>query len=501
MNIYSTLDDAIRRHPEKVAIAFGDRELSFAGFDRAAAAIGRMFGEMGCRRGDRVVIFLKNRFEYPALLLGAMRAGLVAVPVNAKLHPSEVAYICKDSEPRIVIAEASAIAAIRAETAGGNPPHFVPVEEIDVGVLPDGEPYACDVEPDDPAWLFYTSGTTGKPKGAVLSHRNLIAATVNCLSDIFDFRATDRALHVAPLSHGSGLYLLPSLARGAQNIISDRNGFKPDEVLDIVEGRGITVLAFLAPTMIVRLLDAGRRERPSSLRGAIYGGASIHLEHIRAAVRRFGPIFSQLYGQGEAPMTISGLPAADHLSDDDELLRSAGFVRAGVEVRIVDDNGEPVGRDGEGEIAVRGDVVIKGYWRNPEATARSIRDGWLMTGDIGRFDGKGRLHILDRKHDTIISGGTNIYPKEVEDAVASHPGVAEVIAFGLPDAEWGESVAVAIVKSDGAEALSEGDILDHCRDRLAGFKKPKRIVFLDALPTSAYGKVLRRELRNTFSKR
>ena len=501
MNLYSMLDDAIRRFGGRTAIAYGDRSMSFSGLDQYASKLGDHLAALGCQPGDRVLLFLKNSFEYPVLLLAPMRAGLVSVPVNAKLHPREVAYICSNSEPRVVFTEREHIDAIRDALPDGPEPVFVAVEDLDLDALPDRHRPAADVDPDAPAWLFYTSGTTGRPKGAVLSHRNLIAATINCLCDIFDFRASDVALHVAPLSHGSGLYLIPSLVRGAENIISDRTSFKPDEILDMVAERGITVFAFLAPTMIVRLLDAKPRDDLAGLRGAIYGGASIHLEHIRAAVARFGPIFSQLYGQGEAPMTISGLPAPDHLSDDDELLRSAGYVRAGVEVRIVDPDGEAVADGEEGEIAVRGDVVMKGYWRNPEATAKTIRNGWLTTGDMGRFDAKGRLHILDRKHDTIISGGTNIYPKEVEDAIASHPGVGEVIAFGLPDREWGESVAVAVVRAPDHPGLGEGDILDHCRESLAAFKKPKRVVFLDALPTSAYGKVLRRELRETFASR
>ena len=260
----------------------------------------------------------------------------------------------------------------------------------------------------------------------------------------------------------------------------------------------ITAFAFVAPTMIVRLLEARPRDDIGSLRGVIYGGATIHLEHIKAAVQRFGPIFHQLYGQGEAPMTISYLPGADHLGADDETLLSAGYVRAGVEVRLVDENDMPVAPGADGEICVRGDVVMKGYWGNPAATEAALKGGWLYTGDVGHFDSGGRLRVLDRRHDTIISGGTNIYPKEIEDVIAAHPGVREVIAFGLPDREWGESVAVAIV-ADEAARPSEADILAFCRQSLASFKKPKHVLFLDELPKSAYGKVLRRELKARFS--
>jgi acyl-CoA synthetase (AMP-forming)/AMP-acid ligase II len=499
MNLYSMLSDAIRRGPRRTAISYGDRCLSFADFDRVAAAAGKHLALLGCERGDRVLLFLANGFEYPVLMLGVIRAGLVVVPVNAKLHPREVAWIAGDSEPKVIVTHREHVARVREALPDGAAPHFIAIEDL---ALPCGEgevPPPAEVAPDDPAWIFYTSGTTGKPKGATLTHRNLAAATVNCLADILDFRSSDRVLHVAPLSHGSGLYLIPSLVRGAENIISDRPSFQPDEVLDMVAARGITAIAFVAPTMIVRLLDARPRHDIGALRGVVYGGATIHLEHIKAAVQRFGPIFHQLYGQGEAPMTISYLPGRDHENADDETLLSAGYVRSGVEVRIVDENDRTLPPGADGEICARGDVVMKGYWRNPLATEAALRGGWLHTGDIGHFDSGGRLRVLDRRHDTIISGGTNIYPKEVEDVIAAHPDVREVIAFGLPDREWGESVAVAIVSNGGD--LDEDAVLAFCRERLASFKKPRRIFFLEELPKNAYGKVLRRTLRERFQAR
>lgn len=497
MNVYSMLADPVRRHASREAIVHGGRRLTFAELDRAAAAVGRLYADLGGRRGDRILLFLRNGFEYPVLLLAGIRSGMVVVPVNAKLHPREVAFICGDAAPKIVVTHRELVGPIR-EAIAGPLPHFLVVEDL---VLPDaaGDVSPCaEVSPSEPAWIFYTSGTTGKPKGATLTHRNLFAASVNCLADVFAFQSSDRVLHVAPLSHGSGLYLLPSLARGAANIISDRPNFQPDEIFDIVAQHGITALAFVAPTMIVRLLDARPRDDISSLRGVIYGGATIHLEHIRAAVKRFGPIFHQLYGQGEAPMTISYLPGPDHATDDDSLLLSAGYVRSGVEVLIVDEHDRPLADGEDGEICVRGDVVMGGYWNNPSATEAALRGGWLHTGDIGHFDSGGRLRVLDRRHDTIISGGTNIYPKEIEDVLAAHPGVREVIAFGLPDPEWGESVAVAIVAVSDAAPLSETDVLAFCRESLASFKKPKKIIFLEELPKSAYGKVLRRELKALF---
>jgi acyl-CoA synthetase (AMP-forming)/AMP-acid ligase II len=496
MNVYSLLADAVRRRGAETALRWGDRRLGYAAFDGTCAALGDWFAAQGCARGDRILLFLRNGFEFPTLLMGAMRAGFVVVPVNAKLHPREVAWIAGDAEPRLIITHRDYAGDIAAALPGEMRPTIVAIEDF---VLPDpASPPAppLDVDPDEPAWIFYTSGTTGKPKGATLSHRNLVAASVNCLADVFDFRPDDRVLHVAPLSHGSGLYLIPSLARGAENVIYDRAGFRPDEVFETVAELGITAIAFVAPTMIVRFLEAAPRCDIGQLRGVIYGGATIHLEHIRAAVARFGPIFHQLYGQGEAPMTISYLPGRDHAGADDETLVSAGYIRSGVEVRLLDEHERDVPPGEDGEICVRGDVVMKGYWRNADATAKAIRGGWLHTGDIGRFDSGGRLRVLDRRHDTIISGGTNIYPKEIEDVIAAHPRVREVIAFGVPDREWGESVAVAIVAE--GPGLDEAGVLAYCKDNLASFKKPKRVIFLDDLPKNAYGKVLRRDLRQQF---
>jgi long-chain acyl-CoA synthetase len=506
MNVFSLFENAAFAWNDRPAVRYGDRSQTYGELSDLASAFAGRLASLGLERGDRVAIFMRNGFLYPAALLGAFRGGFVAVPVNAKLHPREAAYIVDNAEAKAIVLDADIAADFAvvssdrgfATIVAGDPSAQ---NALETSLLPSSAKASATAEraPDDPAWLFYTSGTTGLPKGAVLSHRNLIAMSVNCLADICSFQPDDRLLHVAPLSHGSGMYLIPALSRGAENIIEAGGGFDPDRVLHFVANERVTVLPFLAPTMIVRLLGADPDIRVPTLRAIVYGGAPIHLRHLRAALQRFGPVLTQLYGQGESPMTISALPAWAHKNHDDEALQSAGFVRSGVEVRILDADGAVAPHEEIGEIAVRGDVVMRSYWRNHEANAASLRDGWLKTGDIGRFDARGHLHILDRRHDMIISGGSNIYPREVEDILTRHPAVSEAIVFGLPDPEWGENVASAIVLREGYADVDADTLIAFCREHLGSFKKPKRIEFVTELPKNAYGKVLRRDLRDRFN--
>jgi len=507
MNVFRLLSNAAMHRGDAPAIRCGLRKASYRELEAATAQVGSGLIASGIMPGERAVIYLRNGFEFPIALFGLFRAGIVAVPVNVKLHPREAAYIIEHCCARAVVVDADAADAIAAALPEGVRPRLIVVGAKGAGnsfetILQTGDAKASvsEARPEDAAWIFYTSGTTGRPKGAMLSHRNLIAMSVNCLADIYRFGPDDRVLHAAPLSHGSGVYLIPALAGGSENIIYDQAGFEPDAVLKTIERERITALAFVAPTMIVRLLDGDPKHDTSTLCCVVYGGAPIHIEHLRAAVRRFGPIFVQLYGQGEAPMTISVLPARDHLSAEEEVLRSAGFVRTGVEVSILAEDGSELPAGQSGEVAVRGDVVMTGYWNNPEATTAAFSNGWLRTGDIGLFDKSGRLHLLDRRHDTIISGGSNIYPREVEDVLVRHPSVKEAIVFGVPDKEWGESVTAAVVLEDGALPVTGEALVNYCRENLASFKKPKSVHILSELPKNAYGKVLRRELKARFGK-
>ena len=288
-----------------------------------------------------------------------------------------------------------------------------------------------DVPTTDPsrlAWLFYTSGTTGRSKGAMLSHRNLTAMTVAHLADIDSPDQNCSLMHAAPMSHGSGLYIAPYVLRGARQVLPASGAFDPDEFLDLCAYHPGSS-AFLAPTMIQRLVDTGR-DRPPNLRTIVYGGGPMYVESLKKAMAAFGNIFAQIYGQGESPMTITGLRRADHDSHDDSVLGSVGYARSGVEVRVLGPDGAPALTGDIGEIVCRGDVVMSGYWNNPRATEDTLRDGWLYTGDMGSFDDRGYLTLRDRSKDVVISGGSNVYPREVEEALLEHPDVAEACVVG-----------------------------------------------------------------------
>jgi long-chain acyl-CoA synthetase len=353
------------------------------------------------------------------------------------------------------------------------------------------------VAPEAPAWLFYTSGTTGRPKGAVLSHRNLLAMTMCYFADVDQQSPWRAILHAAPMSHGSGLYGLPHVLQAGCHVIPESRGFDADEIYALIE-RWPGVVFFAAPTMIKRLLDHPADTDTSNLKTIIYGGAPMYVEDCLAGLERFGPKLAQLYGQGETPMTITAMSARLHADKDHprwhERLASVGLPQSLVEVRIADaeDRWLPVGE--VGEVLVRGETIMNGYWRNPEASAETLRNGWLHTGDFGCFDEEGFLTLKDRSKDLIISGGTNIYPREVEEVLVKHEGVAEVSVIGRPDREWGESVVAYVVAAPGQPPNSEA--LDRfCIEHMARFKRPKFYRFVDALPKNNYGKVLKTELR------
>jgi long-chain acyl-CoA synthetase len=485
-----------RLRPDAPALADGERvHATWAQFAaRSAAIAGALRSDHGLSPGDRVAIVMRNRPEYLEALFGIWHAGLVAVPVNARLHRDEIAFIFEHSESALVVTDAD---------------HADDVESLRAAVVAPGEgwdslvdaaPIALvDRAPGDAAWLFYTSGTTGRPKGATLTNRNLLMMSLSYFADIDPVSAGDSILHAAPISHGSGLYGLPHVARGAVSVVPQSGGVDGEEIAALMQ-RWPGMSFFAAPTMIKRLAGdpAIASADLTNLKTMVYGGAPMYLADLEDALGVFGPRLAQIYGQGETPMTITALSKAEHADRSHPLWRermqSVGTARTDVEVRIVDEDDRPLPTGEIGEIVVRGDVVMAGYWNNPDASAETLRGGWLHTGDVGSFDEHGYLTLRDRSKDLIISGGMNIYPREVEEAILRNPGVKAVSVVGRPDPEWGESVVAFVVLAEGA-VVSDAELDMTCIDSIARYKRPKEYRFVDGLPTNNYGKVVKRELR------
>jgi len=488
VNLFALLDQAAARFGDRGAVYRGEhQQLTWAQLrDRALRLAGSL---RGLGTGARVAVASENSPEIVELMFAVWAAECVYLPINYKLHPREMQQILDDAGAAVVFA--SPRIATDLTPATETPLEVIGSQAYQARLA--AEPVKPpSTEPAELAWLFYTSGTTGRSKGAMLSHRNLMAMTVAHLAD-FDSPDEDCSLvHGAPMSHGSGLYIPPYVLRGARQVIPASAGFEPEEFLDLCD-RHPGCSAFLAPTMVARLVQTGR-PCPRNLRTIVYGGGPMYVDSLKKAMAAFGPVFVQLYGQGEAPMTITGLRRSDHVGADDATLGSVGYARSGVDVTVLRNDGSAAAIGEIGEIVCRGDVVMSGYWRNPEATAATLQHGWLHTGDMGSFDERGFLTLRDRSKDVVISGGSNIYPREVEEALLEHPDVVEAGVVGARDEEWGEIVVAFIV---GEAKPAELDA--HLLNRIARFKRPKRYEYIDELPKNSYGKVLKRSLRERLS--
>jgi long-chain acyl-CoA synthetase len=477
--------------------------------NRLASALAR---ELGVERGERVAILLANGPEFVVTDFALMKGALIRVPVNPRYTAGEIAFILNHSAAMVLITGPgfeAAVPEIRRATSSLR--HVVVTEPVpalpDViewrALLDTGSPdaFAVDTTDRDGYMLAYTSGTTGRPKGAFTTVGARLANVLNVYANEIFVTPADVMLHVASLAHGSGTKVLPIFAKGGKNVLLPK--FSAAAFFRTVERHRVTI-SWMVPTMVAMLADAPERADSdcSSLTTIIYGGAPMPAPVMQRALAAFGPIFVQMYGLTEAPHPDLVLGKHEHVPDPvtghGPGEGATGRAAIGVHLRLVDDAGHDVPRGSVGEIIIAGEHVMAHYWNDPEATAATLRDGWCYTGDMARMDADGFYYIVDRKKEMIISGGYNVYPREVEDVLYRHPAIAECAVIGSPDELWGETVHAVIVAKAGGHVATE-DVLAHCARELAGYKKPRRITVVPDLPKTANGKIDKKALRLQFS--
>ncbi len=462
----------------------------------------------GVRKGDRIAVLQHNCLQYIETFFAAMKTGAVIVPLDYRLVTRELAYLLNNSEANTLIIGANYLnlaSSVRSELStvknffciGQGAECMQSYDEL-VSLYPSTEP-DIHVDESDLAMLLYTSGTTGSPKGVMMTHRNLAAATMN-LMEPFQIRPDDITLHTSPFSHIAAIWpLLTHCYAGSTNVVVER--FDPRVVLEAIEENRVTTWNSV-PTMILRLLEYPdlKSYNLSSLRWVAYGASPMPVEVLKRAILNLGNIFVQVYGLTEACLATL-LPKEDHVIEGPEdkvrRLGSCGKPISGCDVRVVNEPGKDVVPGEVGEIIVRGDSITYGYWKLPEETALTIKQGWLYTGDLATVDGAGYIYIIGRKKELIISGGENISPREIEEVIYGHPSVFEVAVIGVPDEKWGEAVKAVVVLRAG-QAATEEEIRAFCRHNLAGFKVPKSVEFTESLPNTVTGKISRKQLKDRY---
>lgn len=502
-------DHALSVHADRVAVReVGGGELSFADLDRWATAVSRQLQERGVGAGDVVALYMHNRAEFLVTDVAVARVGAVKLPINYMLPPENVAYILDSSGAKVVVSDAILVARTAdAAQACRTAPDILQVAENDavnaaaapLASLPiegvDPLTYGANpVSADDVAALYYTGGTTGRPKGVRHTQRSTVALHYAQMLEA-EIHEDDVLLLMTPMAHAAGLFAQSALIRGATIVVND--GFDAELAIRLMVEENVT-WTFLVPTMIYRILDLleGLPERPDSLRTVVYGAAPITHSRLKQALETFGPVFVQLYGQTESPNWGTRLSKSDHDLSRPDLLTSCGRASIMADVMVVDDDGNPVAVDEAGEICLRTPYLLLDYLDAPEATAEKFLGSWIRTGDVGTLDEKGYLRLLDRKSDMVITGGMNVYCKEVEDVLAAHPDVSAVAVIGVPHEDWGESVHAVVIPH--SRDLDSTELLTWAKQRLARYAAPKSVELVDSLPETPFGKVDKKALRAPY---
>jgi fatty-acyl-CoA synthase len=513
MNLAHLLTRNARRHGDRIGFIWGERSWTWREIDSLVSALAAALAARGIVRGDRILVHSKNCDEMFWSMFAAFRLGAVWVPTNFRLMPDEVAWLATASGAKALLCH------------GDFPDHAAAVSNsalafiwrIGEGAFGErslSEAIAAHagtaienarVEYDDPCWFFFTSGTTGRSKAAVLTHGQMAFVITNHLCDLMPGTTeNDASLVVAPLSHGAGIHQLVQTARGVVTILLPSERFDIDEAFRLIEIHHVSNV-FTVPTILKMMVEHPAIDRydHSSLRYVIYVGASMYREDQKAALTKLGKVLVQYFGLGEVTGNITVLPPSLHDPEDGPHARigTCGYERTGMQVQIQGDDGREVKPFETGEICVIGPAVFAGYYDNPEANAKAFRDGWFRTGDLGHMDEEGFVYITGRASDMYISGGSNIYPREVEEKILTHPAIGEVAIVGVPDPFWGEVGIAVCVAREGASAVTEADMAVFLAAKVPRYKMPKRFFFWDALPKSGYGKIPKRLVRDELEAR
>ena len=513
-NLSVLLSQTAALFPERPGLILEDRSWSWREIDARVDALVQGLRSLGLQPGDKLLVQSRNNLALFESCWAAFRLGAVWVPVNFRLTPPEVAYLGSASQATVMLAEdcfAAHVDAVREVSdhlrhviAIGTPRPGEQGYEPLLAAHAGAAKAMAEVEADTPLWYFYTSGTTGKPKAAVLTHGQLAFVVTNHLADLIPGTTeNDCSIAVAPLSHGAGIHALLNVARGAATVLQPSDRLEPRTFWTLVERHRVSNL-FTVPTIVKMLVEDPSVDEfdHRSLRYLIYAGAPMYRADQKRALQKLGPVLVQYFGLGEVTGCITVLPTSMHSPDDDAPqahIGSCGRPRTGMEVAILDDRMQRVAAGTVGEICCRGPAVFAGYFDNPEATAKALRGGWFHTGDLGRMDAQGLLYITGRESDMYISGGSNVYPREVEEILLTHPAVREAAVLGVPDAKWGEAgVAVLVCDRDD---LTADDILAHLDGRCAKYRWPRHVFFWESLPRSGYGKVTKNDLRRLLAER